>query len=184
MMRRVFRGFSSKVTRWALLVALSVAVIVPRGADTAFASEAKSLTVKGAFARATIGKGRVGAAYLEIHNASSTKDRLVGASTEAAKRAELHTHLHEAGVMKMRPIEGIDVPAHGMAALKPGGDHVMLMGLSAPLREGSHFPLILTFEKAGDIFVMVMVGGVGASKAGHAGNTSHTGHKKKHKHGD
>ena len=177
-MRQAFRDFSAKVARLAVLFALSVAVLGPMSFDAASASDGKNVTVEGAFARATVGKGRIGAAYLVIHNAAGTKDRLVAASAEIAKRAELHTHLHENGVMKMRPIEGVDVPAHGMAALKPGGDHVMLMGLSEPPKEGSQFPLVLTFEKAGEISVMVTVGGVGASKAGHKG------HKKKHKHGD
>jgi copper(I)-binding protein len=79
----------------------------------------------------------------------------------------LHTHLHENGVMKMRPIDGIVIPAHGMAELKPGGDHVMLMGLKAPLKMGDHFPLVLVLEKAGKIPVMVKVGPVGAKSAGH-----------------
>lgn len=179
-MQKAIWGFSAKLVRRALVLALSIVALCLANVDVASASDGGSLTVKGAFARATVGKGRVGAAYFVIHNTTSTKDRLIGAATEVAKRAELHTHLHENGVMKMRPIKGVDVPAHGMAALKPGGDHVMLTGLVTPLKEGGHFPLVLTFEKAGEISVMVTVGGVGASKAGQAG------HQKKHKlkHGD
>lgn len=175
MMRQIFGGFSAKLARLSLALALSIAALGAADVDAALASDGKNISVKGAFARATIGKGRVGAAYLMIHNSTDMPDRLIGAATEVAKRAELHTHLHENGVMKMRPVEGVDVPAQGMAILKPGGDHVMLMGLSAPLKEGSHFSLVLIFEKAGEISVMVSVGPVGASKAGHAG------HKKKHK---
>ena len=178
-MRKVCGVISAKMARLAVAFAFFVAAVGLLGGDAASASDGKGVTVKDAFARATIGQGRVGAVYLMIHNMSGTMDRLVGASTEVAKRAELHTHRHENGVMKMRPIEGVEVPAGGMATLKPGGDHVMLMGLSALLKEGSHFPLVLTFEKAGEVSVMVAVGGVGASGIG-----GHDGHKKKHTHGD
>ena len=138
-------------------------------------SHGHAVTVDGAFARATIGAGKTGATYLTIHNPTGEADRLVGAATSAAKRAELHTHLHENGVMKMRPIEAVEIPAHGMAELKPGGDHLMLMGLKAPLRMGDAFPVTLRFEKAGEISVMVRVGPVGATSAGHGD------HKPKHK---
>lgn len=177
-MQQASRGFLARIARRGLLLALSTVVLGLSGVDMASASDAKSVTVEGAFARATIGGGRVGAAYFTIRNSVGGKDRLVGVSTEIAKRAELHTHLHQNGVMKMRPIDGVDVPAGGMVALKPGGDHVMLTGLSGPLKEGSHFPIVLTFEKAGEISVMATVGGIGANKA------DHVEHKKKHGHGD
>jgi periplasmic copper chaperone A len=130
-------------------------------------SHAKTLKVEGAFARATIGAGKTGAAYLTIHNPTSEADRLIGASTSAAKRVAPHTHLHEDGVMKMRPIKAVEIPAHGMAELKPGGDHLMLMGLKAPLKKGAEFSLTLKFEKAGAVSVTVKIGAVGATSAGH-----------------
>lgn len=133
-------------------------------------SHGKTVSVDGAFARATIGAGKIGAVYLTIHNPTGAADRLIGATTSAAKRAALHAHLHENGVMRMRPIEAVDIPAHGMAELKPGGDHLMLMGLSAPLRMGAEFPLTLRFAKAGEISIMVKIGAVGATSAGHGGH--------------
>lgn len=142
-------------------------------ASAGSSSHAPGITVDGAFARATIGAGKTGAAYLTVHNSSKHADRLIGAVTKISKRASLHTHLHENGVMKMRPIDGIVIPAHGMAELKPGGDHVMLMGLKAPLKMGDHFPLALVFEKAGEIPIMVTVGPVGAKNAGHGGDGTH-----------
>ena len=69
------------------------------------------------------------------------------------------------GVMKLRPLKAIDVKANGEATLKPGGMHVMLVGLKQPLKEGENFPLTLTFEKAGKIDVKVAV-----KKAGSLGN--------------
>jgi len=71
-------------------------------------------------------------------------------------------------VMKMRPISGVDIPAGHPVSLKPGGEHIMLMGLSQPLREGQSFPLTLDFEKAGPRTVTVTVERVGAKGPGPA----------------
>ncbi|MDF1790572.1 MAG: copper chaperone PCu(A)C, partial [Thalassobaculaceae bacterium] len=121
-----------------------------------------------------------GAAYLTIRNAGGSVDRLVAASTPVADRAELHTHLKDGDVMKMRAIEAVEVPADGMAMLAPGGDHLMLMGLKAPLKEGESFPITLVFEKAGEMTVTVAVGGVGAME-GQSGSGHHGSHDMKKK---
>lgn len=140
-------------------------------------AQAGDLTIDSPFARATAGPARNGAAFLTVKNAGVEADRLVGAKAPVADRVELHTHLHENGVMKMRQIEAVEVPAGGEAALQPGGDHVMLMGLKAPLKEGESFPLTLVFEKAGEVTVDVMIGGVGAMEGhDHSGHGNHGGH--------
>src|SRR3954466_5412959 len=79
--------------------------------------------VKNAWARATPGKAENGAAYLTI--VSPTPDRLTAISTPEAKTAELHTMTMEGGVMKMRPLAGVDLPAGQPVTLKPGGSHIM-----------------------------------------------------------
>jgi hypothetical protein len=122
------------------------------------------LEVGNAWARATPGKAENGAAYLTIH--SPTADRLVSASSPAAKKVELHTMSMQGMVMKMRPLAGLDVPAGQPVTLKPGGDHIMLLGLDHPLREGQSFPLTLTFEKAGPREVTVAVEKPGAAGPG------------------
>ena len=99
-----------------------------------------------------------GAAYMTLMNTGSTADRLVSVSTPAAKKAELHNHFMEGGLMKMRPVEAVEVPPGGSATLQPGGLHVMLMGLTQPLVEGRSFPLTLNFEHAGSVEVQVTVG--------------------------
>lgn len=121
-----------------------------------------ALKIDHPWARATPGQAKNGAAYMMIHSGEAADDRLVSAATDVAQRVELHNHMNVDGVMQMREVEGIDVPAGGMAALKPGGFHVMLMGLKAPLKEGESFPLTLTFEKAGSTTVEVKVEAVGA----------------------
>jgi copper(I)-binding protein len=116
--------------------------------------------LKDAWARATPGKAETGAAYLTIVSPSS--DRLISVSTPVAKKAELHTMTTEGGVMKMRPLAGIDVPADQPVTLKPGGAHIMLTGLNQPLQAGQSFPLTLSFEKAGQREVTVAVEKPGA----------------------
>jgi hypothetical protein len=124
-------------------------------------AQSGQLQVTDAWARATPGKAENGAAYLTVR--SPTADRLVAASTPVAKKAELHTMSMTGMVMKMRPVEGVDIPAGGSVTLKPGGLHIMLLGLDKPLKVGQSFPLTLTFEKAGSRAVTVAVEKPGAA---------------------
>lgn len=121
------------------------------------------ITASGPWARASAGKAKNGAAYVtQIVNNGNQVDRLVGVSTPAAKKASLHISKMEGGIMKMLPVKAIEVNPGEPAVLKPGGLHVMLMGLKAPLKEGDMFPMTLTFEKAGTVDVKVMVKKAGA----------------------
>jgi copper(I)-binding protein len=123
--------------------------------------QTNELEVSNAWARATPGTAETGAAYLTIQ--SPTADRLLSVSSPVAKKAELHTMSMEGMVMKMRPLADVDIPAGQPVTLKPGGQHVMLLGLDAPLREGQSFPLTLTFEKAGTRTVTVAIEKPGAA---------------------
>lgn len=122
----------------------------------------EGLSVQDAWSRASSGAHKTGAAYLTIVNSGDSADRLVAASTPAAERAELHAHLHEGGVMRMRQVEAIEVHPGAPAVLAPGGLHVMLFGLTKRLVEGDGFPLTLRFEKAGERTVQVAVRSPGA----------------------
>ena len=124
-------------------------------------AQTSQLEVSDAWARATPGKAENGVAYLTIR--SPTSDRLVSASSPVAKKGELHTMEMAGMVMKMRPLAGLDIPAGQPVALKPGGEHIMLLGLTRPLREGQSFPLTLNFEKAGTRTVTVAVEKPGAA---------------------
>jgi len=133
-------------------------------ANTALA-QSNQLEVSNAWARATPGKAENGAAYVTI--LSPTPDRLLSASSPAAKKAELHTMEMAGMVMKMRPVAGLDIPAGQPVALKPGGEHIMLIGLQQPLREGQSFTLTLNFEKAGARTLSVAVEKAGAMSGMH-----------------
>jgi copper(I)-binding protein len=101
-----------------------------------------------------------GAAYLRgIRNTGGQADRLIGASTPAARAVEIHRSVIDAQhVMRMRAIDGIDLPPKGEVRLRHGGEHhLMLIGLQQPLKDGDRFPMTLRFEKAGEREVMVWV---------------------------
>jgi len=134
---------------------------------SAFAQTAQ-IQIASPWARATPGGATTAAAYMTIM--SPTADRLVGVSTPAAAKAELHTMTMTGTVMKMRQIAAIDLPAGQPVTLKPGGMHIMLTGLAQPLKQGQSFPLTLTFAKGGTREVTVAVEKVGAM--GPAGATS------------
>jgi periplasmic copper chaperone A len=141
---------------WKLLAVAACFVV----ASTALAQTGQ-LEVSNAWARATPAKAENGVAYLTIR--SPTPDRLVSVSSPVAKKAELHTMEMAGMVMKMRPLAGLDIPAGQPVTLKPGGEHIMLLGLNGPLREGQSFPLSLTFEKAGTREVSVAIEKPGAA---------------------
>jgi copper(I)-binding protein len=119
---------------------------------------AGDLMVMDAYARVASKVAKSGAAFMMIHNHSDQDDRLIAASSDVAKRVELHTHLEENGVMKMTKLEdGMIIPAGAMHALKRGSDHVMFMGLTRSLEHGDMIELTLSFEHAGDVTMKVQV---------------------------
>ena len=110
------------------------------------------------FARENPRVGGAGGAFMTITNHGDTDDRMISGATPASNVVELHTHIMDGGVMRMREIEGgIPVPAGETVLLQPGGLHVMLIDLVEPLVEGESIPLTLTFEHAGSIEVMVSI---------------------------
>ena len=113
----------------------------------------QNLVIDHAYAFATSSKN--GAAYFHIKNQSDSSDELTGATSPIAKKTSLHQHIHEDNIVKMRPVASISIPANGKILLKPGGYHVMLMGLQQPLDAGKQFPLQLTFKKSGTIDILV-----------------------------
>ena len=98
-----------------------------------------------------------GAAYMTLMNKGNGPDRLLSISTPAARKAELHNHTMEGGMMKMRAVGTLELTPGDGAVLQPGGLHVMLLGLTEPLVDGNAFPLTLHFEHAGSVEVKVMI---------------------------
>ena len=135
-----------------------------------FEARAADIAVEQPWARATPGRAPTGAAYLTLVNRGAEPDRLVGAATPAAAKAELHGHQpaatqpagHAGHVMEMRPVAEIQIRPGETVVLKPDALHVMLGGLKAPLKEGGRFPLTLRFARAGEVTVEVPVSKAGA----------------------
>jgi copper(I)-binding protein len=112
--------------------------------------------VEAAWARPTVAGQGAGGGFLKI-TGGATADKLLSARADVSKSVELHTMEMDGNVMRMRQVPAIDVPAGGTVELKPGGRHVMFMGLTQPLKAGTRFPLTLRFEKAGEVKVDVEI---------------------------
>jgi hypothetical protein len=95
----------------------------------------------------------VAAGYMTIRNKSAQPERLVGGSSPVAGKVETHIHIKDGDVVRMREVKGYDIPANGVFELKPGGAHLMLVDLKRPLKEGEKVPLVLKFEKSGEVKV-------------------------------
>jgi len=129
-----------------------------------FSAQAQ-IQIEKPWARATAPGAKVAGGYMVIRNAGSAVDRLVSVSSPAAAKVELHVHLNDNGVMRMREVPGYDVPAKGAFELKPGGAHLMFMDIKRPFKEGEKLPVTLKFEKAGEVSAEFQVGRMGGSAA-------------------
>lgn len=117
------------------------------------------------WARETLVAGQAAAVYFAVINQGADGERLIAASTPVAASAKFHRTVMEDVVARMVEVEAVDVPAGGGAILEPGGYHLMLTGLSAPLREGERIPLTLLFERAGPVEIEVVIEALGAEPA-------------------
>jgi copper(I)-binding protein len=120
------------------------------------------VNIENAWARATLPGAKIAAGYLTIRNAGGA-DRLVSASSPAAGKVQTHVTIKDGEVSRMREVKGYDVPATGKLELAPGGSHLMLVNIKAPLKEGDKVPLVLRFEKAGEVKTELAVRSLGAT---------------------
>lgn len=159
-----------------LLTQFTLAALLTAGSVVAFATEFKlgSLMVERPWARVTVAD-RPAAGYMDVHNMGGEADRIVSASSPMAERVELHTHIVEDNVVKMRPVDAIDVPAKGRVELAPGGLHLMIFGLKHHAKPGDMIPVTVVFEKAGSLDLRLEVRKAGHKKmdGDHTGHSSH-----------
>ena len=135
-----------------LLLALTPAAALAAGSVTH-----GSITVSDAWARPTIGTSTQGVIYLSISNNGTAADLLTGANTPAAQTTELHTMSMSGSMMQMRAVPSFAIGPGKTIAFSPGGDHIMLEGVKAPLKAGDTIDLTLHFQAAGDVLVPVPV---------------------------
>lgn len=122
-----------------------------------------AVRIEDPWARPSAGMTGAGAVYMTLTNIGDEADTLTAAAAPVARKVELHTHIADGDVMRMRPIESIVVPAGATVQLRPGELHVMLVGLEKPLMPDQSFPLTLTFETGGEVTVNVPVLEMGAT---------------------
>jgi copper(I)-binding protein len=147
-----------------------VPALILGAVTAAFAQDYKAgpITVTQPWSRATPKGATVGGGYLKITNTGTAPDRLVGGSTDAAKRFEVHEMSMDGGVMKMRALpNGVEIAPGATVEFKPGGYHVMFVDLAKPLAKGGTVKAQLIFEKAGKLDVEFTVEAIGASPKQH-----------------
>lgn len=143
----------------AMMAPFAVQAVEPMQHDHMAHMQAASsnMHVLQGWSRALPPTAQSGAAFLTLHNMGTASDRLIALESPVAKTTELHTHLHQDGLMKMVRLDDLTLEAGESLLFEPGSYHVMLIGLTKPLVEGEQFPVYLTFEKAGKIEVLVDV---------------------------
>ena len=156
---------------------LALAAMLAPAVGSADPVKVGAIAIDLAWSRATPAAATTGAGYLELSNAGSTDDRLVSVSSPAANETQIHAMRVENGVMTMRRLaDGLTIPADGAVVLKPGGIHLMLIGLERPLKQGDDVPVTLTFEKAGMIDVALHVETLGSPGPGGRAEQAMGGH--------
>ena len=129
--------------------------------------EQGDIQVRHAWSRATPPGASIGVGYMEIRNRGKQADRLVAASTPAAKRVELHVTQREGDVTRMRQVESYEIPARERFVLRPGASHLMLVELARALKPGERFPMTLRFERAGEMEIELEVQELGSRHPKH-----------------
>jgi periplasmic copper chaperone A len=150
--------FLSKLSLMAVLLAAGPAAFAEAGGTS-------KINVEQPWARATPAGATTGAVYMTLANKSDTADRLTAASSDVAGKVQIHEMAVVNGIMQMHQLaDGLAIPAGGSVTLKPGGYHVMLIGLKKRLLAGQTLALTLTFAKAGTVSVTVPIQAIGATQ--------------------
>ena len=152
--------------KFTTAVVLAAALLLP---SLAARAEDSGIHVDQVWARATPGGAKTGVMYLSVTNTGTAPDKLVGASTPVAAKAEVHESKSANGVMQMRPVSTLTIAPGKTVVLQPDGYHLMLTGLKQPLKEGEHVPLTLVFEHAGKRQVTAEVEKIGALRPSDGG---------------
>jgi protein SCO1 len=155
---------------WLLAAAAAGAAEVDaRRAPAAGPASSGSISVVGAWSRSTAPGASVGVVYFEVINTGPT-DTLLTIECPAAERVEMHATARADGIMKMRQVASVDIPARGRLSFEPGGLHAMLIGIKQPLKEGGRLPLTLVFRGAGKLRFEAAIQGLGTADPPRATN--------------
>ncbi|TVR07486.1 MAG: copper chaperone PCu(A)C [Salinarimonadaceae bacterium] len=162
----------------------AAALVLTPNAASAETFAAGDIVVEAPWTRATPGGARVAGGYMRISNNGAEPDRLLGGTTTVAPRFEVHSMEMVDGVARMAEVAGgLVIPPGETVELAPGGYHIMMMGLTAPVTEASEVAGTLVFERAGEIAVTYAVAPIGSREAPGGGHDHHHGHGQGHGHG-
>jgi copper(I)-binding protein len=140
------------------------------GLLVAGSASAADIEIKAPWSRATAKGAMVGAGYLAIVNKGAAPDRLVSTSADVAEKVEVHAMAMNDGVMTMREqSDGVEIKPGETVTFKPGGLHLMLMGLKHPLVQGGEVHVTLNFAKAGAVAATLPIAAIGATGPAAAG---------------
>jgi len=151
------------------LFSAAIAVILVATAAFAEPVQVGSITIDKAWSRATPKAAKAGGGYMAITNNGDSTDKLIAVSSEAARKTEIHNMSIKDGVMHMAPVDGgLEIKPGETVELKPGGYHVMFMGLKAPLKMGDMVMVKVQFENAGMAMVHMPIAKIGAKAMDHS----------------
>lgn len=152
----------NKLNAMGGILMLAISSALPVFADPA----ADEVLVANPYARAVPPVIENSAMFMNLKNTGTTDHAIVSASSEAAKVVELHTHVNDGGVMRMRKVDQIDIKAGDSTVLEPGGLHVMLLGLTRPLAAGTTVQVSLVFSDGSNKVVVAPVKAVASMHHG------------------
>ena len=134
------------------------------------------IEIENPWSRTTPPGVKIAAGYLVVRNGSDKPDRLLGAASPLAAKVETHVTIREGEIVKMREVQGYDIPAKGSFELKPGGAHLMFVDIKRPFKEGEKIPATLRFARAGDVKLEFQVSGTAPDPHQHQHGAAGHGH--------
>lgn len=143
------------------LIAITLLLLLP-ASIFAQSTASQSISIENPFARATAPGMPMSGAFMTLVNQDKTEHFIVDANSDVAKHVELHMHVSEGGMMRMRRVAHFHLKPGQKKVLKPGGLHIMLMGLKRPLAEGTTFNIELVFSDGSRNTVEVPVKSISA----------------------
>jgi copper(I)-binding protein len=158
---------------------LFISLLLVLGIGVVFAQSVAEMGVTNGWIRATPPNAKMGAAYLTLMNHQDQADVLIGVSSPLAEAVEIHNVKEENGMMKMYPVDSLEISAKGMVMLKPGGYHIMLINLKQAPKLGESHTLTLRFRQAPDVVVELPVQQSGATSGDGQKSSMH--HHQSHK---
>ena len=153
---------------------LSLSLLTSLSSMSALANQAEDATITAPFAREVPPGAPASASFMTIENKSSSPLKLISAESDVSEVVELHTHTNDNGVMRMRKVPAIEVPASGKTELKPGGLHIMLIGPHKPLKMGQEISVKLNFEDGSSKSVTMHVKSMKGMKMKHEKMMDHS----------